>query len=43
MNEWTGEADEKQMSAIQAALNSTIPGILEELEQLEKDNGQPHQ
>ena len=32
MNEWTGEADEVLLEAIEAALRSTVPGVLEELE-----------
>ncbi len=35
MNEWTGEGDERQIRAIRQALNSTIPGILEELNRME--------
>lgn len=38
MNEWTGDADEKQLNAIRDALHSTIPGILEELHALEENN-----
>lgn len=36
MDEWTGEVDEKQNQAIQDALNSTIPGILHELDRMEE-------
>jgi len=32
MDEWTGEADERQLNAIGEALASTLPGALEELE-----------
>lgn len=35
MDEWTGEADEEQLKAIREALQSTLPGILEELKALE--------
>jgi len=38
MDEWTGEADEKQLKVIREALQSTIPGILEELNTLEGNN-----
>ena len=38
MDEWTGEADERQLNAIREALHSTIPGILEELKILEENN-----
>ena len=34
MNEWTGEADERQIAAIRDALQSTVPGVLGELEQI---------
>jgi hypothetical protein len=34
MDEWTGIGDVEQIQAIQAALQSTIPGILKELEGL---------
>lgn len=34
MDEWTGRADSTQLEAIQRALESTVPGILEELERL---------
>jgi hypothetical protein len=39
MDEWTGEADEEELRAIRKALQSTIPGILEELNALEENNG----
>ena len=32
MNEWTGVADAAQLSTIQAALESTVPGVLEALQ-----------
>ena len=38
MDEWTGEADEEQLKVIREALQSTIPGILEELNALEGNN-----
>jgi hypothetical protein len=38
MDEWTGEADERQVRAIREALNSTVPGILEELQRMEGGN-----
>lgn len=34
MNEWTGEIDSIQFKAIHDALNYTVPGVLETLEQL---------
>lgn len=34
MNEWTGVEDREQLKAIQNALKSTIPGVLETLEKL---------
>lgn len=34
MNEWTGEVDNTKLEAIRKALNSTVPGVLETLEQL---------
>ena len=34
MDEWTGEADPERMKAVEAALRSTVPGVLEELEKL---------
>ncbi|REJ70385.1 MAG: N-formylglutamate amidohydrolase [Planctomycetota bacterium] len=34
MDEWTGEADVEQIEAIRKALESTIPGVLAELERL---------
>lgn len=34
MDEWTGKPDEKQVQAILQALESTVPGVLEELEKL---------
>jgi N-formylglutamate amidohydrolase len=34
MNEWTGEADYQQLREIRLALESTVPGVLEELEKL---------
>lgn len=42
MDEWTGEADERQLKAIREALHSTVPGILEELKKLENDDDNPH-
>lgn len=38
MDEWTGEGDEEQIKAIQEALNSTVPGILQELRRMESGN-----
>lgn len=35
MDEWTGEGDEEQIKAIREALQSTMPGILEELNLVE--------
>lgn len=35
MDEWTGEVDAEQIDAIRAALESTVPGILEELQRLQ--------
>lgn len=35
MDEWTGEGDERQIQAIRKALNSTVPGILEELARMD--------
>jgi hypothetical protein len=35
MNEWTGEPDRRQIEEIRLALQSTIPGVLEELQKLE--------
>ena len=35
MDEWTGVGDVEQIEAIRDALQSTIPGILEELKTLE--------
>jgi len=34
MDEWTGEPDHQQLKAIQEALESVVPGALEELEKL---------
>jgi hypothetical protein len=34
MDEWTGEADLRQVEAIREALESTVPGVLAELEKL---------
>ncbi|MDA1313395.1 MAG: N-formylglutamate amidohydrolase [Acidobacteria bacterium] len=34
MDEWTGKLDERQGQAIQRALESTVPGVLEELRKL---------
>ena len=34
MSEWTGEPDGPMISAIETALRSTVPGILEELERI---------
>ena len=34
MDEWTGDADEAQLNAISSALESTVPGVLEELERM---------
>lgn len=34
MNEWTGAPDREQLQAIQGALRSTVPGVLEELAKL---------
>lgn len=34
MDEWTGEVDPPQMAAIQAALQATIPGLIEELRRI---------
>ena len=34
MNEWTGESDDVQLENIGNALNSTVPGVFETLEQL---------
>jgi hypothetical protein len=34
MDEWTGEPDHAQVEAIRLALQSTVPGVLEELEKL---------
>lgn len=42
MDEWTGVGDEEQIKAIREALHSTIPGILEELKQLEDDSVGKH-
>lgn len=36
MDEWSGEGHDRQIASIRSALNSTIPGILEELKQLEQ-------
>jgi hypothetical protein len=36
MNEWTGELYHKQFDAIKDALQSTVPGVLEELKNLKK-------
>jgi hypothetical protein len=36
MNEWSGEKDEEMVKAIHQALESTVPGVLEELEKLSK-------
>ncbi len=38
MDEWTGEGDPRQIQAIREALNSTIPGILQELERMDSGN-----
>jgi hypothetical protein len=38
MDEWSGEGDDRQIATIRAALDSTIPGILEELKNLEQHN-----
>lgn len=35
MDEWSGELDQVQFTAIRSALESTIPGVLEELERTE--------
>jgi hypothetical protein len=35
MDEWTGIGDMEQIQAIRDALQSTMPGILEELEGLQ--------
>jgi hypothetical protein len=37
MNEWTGELDTRQHQAILQALQSTIPGILEELARMGRE------
>lgn len=34
MDEWTGKPDEQQVQTIHRALESTVPGVLEELEKL---------
>jgi N-formylglutamate deformylase len=34
MDEWTGKADPAMLAAIQSALESTVPGVIEELAQL---------
>ena len=34
MNEWTGEKDNTQLETIHSALGTTVPGVLETLEQL---------
>jgi N-formylglutamate deformylase len=39
MDEWTGKPDKAQIETIKQALQSTIPGALEELGKLEKSNG----
>ena len=38
MDEWTGKPDIVQVEAIKEALQSTIPGVLEELEELKNSN-----
>jgi N-formylglutamate amidohydrolase len=38
MDEWTGKGDEKQINEIYALLNSTLSGILKELNDLKKRN-----
>lgn len=38
MDEWTGEGDERQIRTIREALNSTVPGILQELRRLDSGN-----
>ena len=35
MDEWTGIPDQNQLNAISAALNATIPGVLEELKSIQ--------
>lgn len=36
MDEWTGEPDQTQLPAIEEALKSTVPGVLAELEKLDR-------
>jgi hypothetical protein len=43
MDEWSGEGDDNQITTIRSALNSTIPGIMEELKYLEEGNDKQHQ
>lgn len=37
MDEWTGEVDRRQFAALQAALSSTIDGLLDELRKLKRE------
>jgi N-formylglutamate deformylase len=43
MDEWSHQPDLQQMAAIHQALRSTIPGVLEELQQLSRESAEDYQ